>query len=75
MKDSLLRRWIQESGYKVSEIAAACGVSRSAVYNWCYGTSAPNVHHLAILHKLSHGGVQPWWFTSKQAGGGDEQQH
>ena len=74
MKDSLLGRWIKESGYTVSEIAALCGVSRSAVYNWCYGISAPNVQHLAVLHRISHGGVQPWWFTTKPDGGAHDEQ-
>ena len=75
MDHNLFRRWMRESGYKVKDIALACGVSRSAVYNWINGEAAPNLKHLAVLHKLSHGGVQPWWFVVSPAGGGHEQQH
>lgn len=68
MQKNLFWDWLKASGYKVPEIAAACGVSRSAVYNWAYGLNAPTARHLAVLHKLSRGGVQPWWFTVKDGG-------
>ncbi len=56
------RRWLDASGYTVAEVAKLCGVSRSACYNWCSGISAPKVKHLALLHRISHGAVQPWFW-------------
>ena len=58
------RLWVDASGYSVREIARQCSVTRSAVYNWCCGSSAPSVQHLAVLHRLSHGAVQPWFWTT-----------
>ena len=59
------RAWVKASGYSVIEIARQCGVSRSAVYKWTCGFSAPTVQHLAVLHRLSHGAVQAWMWTAE----------
>jgi transcriptional regulator with XRE-family HTH domain len=65
--DHPFQRWIKASGYSVREVARECGVSRTAVYNWCYGLSPPNNAHLATLYRLSHGAVQPWFWIAANA--------
>lgn len=57
------RRWLEASGYSARQVAKLCGVSRTAVYNWCSGSTAPSVRHLAVLHRVSHGAVQAWFWT------------
>jgi transcriptional regulator with XRE-family HTH domain len=69
MKNHPFRVWLNASGYTVRRIATACGVSRTAVYNWCSGDSSPNVKHFNVLYKLSNGAVQPW-FWSQEVGDG-----
>lgn len=63
MQDHPFRLWLRASGRTVREIAQACGVSRSAVYNWCSGESSPSVKHFNVLYKLSQGAVQPWFWS------------
>ena len=65
MRDHPFSRWLTASGYTVKDIAKACGVSRSAVYNWISGASSPKVKHFTMLYKLSHGAVQPWFWSSE----------
>lgn len=62
-RDHPFSRWLKASGFTVQEIAHECGVSRTAVYNWCYGANPPNVHHLAQLYRISRGAVQPWFWA------------
>lgn len=57
------RRWLDASGLTVTQVAKACDVSRSAVYLWCSGKTAPTAKHLGVLHKLSYGAVQAWMWT------------
>ena len=65
MHDHPFHRWLKASGYTVREIAKACGVSRTAVYNWCSGESSPSVKHYNALYKLSRGAVQPWFWSQE----------
>lgn len=74
--DHPFNRWLKSSGYTVREIARECGVSRTAVYNWAYGLTAPSTVHLAHLGRLSKGSVQAWfWLPVDHNGGPNDNAH
>ena len=70
MEQHPFRRWLDASGYTLADIARLCNVSRSAVHQWSSGHCAPTAKHLSVLHRISHGAVQAWYWTS----GGDHEQ-
>ena len=65
MTKTPFRQWLDSSGFTVAQIAKACGVSRSAVYAWCSGETSPTIKHLSVLHRLSHGAVQAWFWADE----------
>lgn len=47
-----IRAICRKSGFKVSDVADAAGISKTAVYKWFNGTAMPTIDNIVILASI-----------------------